>query len=178
MYNVLIIDNPVGSGYSVTDDRLECYSSTELEVAEDFHKTLKIFFNEYHPEYSTNPFFLTGESYAGKYIPNIAVYLHKKSFPFEGVVLGNGVYEPKTQYLTVPDYAWNLGILDENMYAHMKVVSRNCTSLIREKNNVEAAIYCEQMISTIYDDYGGGVFRYDVRTYYNVFANVTIDLGK
>jgi len=143
-----------------------------------FYKALNAFFNDYHTEYSTNPFFLTGESYAGKYIPNIAEYLHKKNFPFKGVVLGNGLYEPEMQYSTVPDYAWNLGIIDENAYVDMKKVASYCSTLILQNKYAEAGVYCEQMVTTIYGDYGGGVFRYDVSTYYDIFENVTTDLGK
>jgi len=176
-YNVLIIDNPVGSGYSATDDRPECYSGTEEKVAADFHVALKSFFTELHPEYAKNPFFLTGESYAGKYIPNIAAYLHEKNFPFEGVVLGNGLYEPEVQYLTVPEFAWNFGIIDESVYADMKVMASTCVNMIKNGSAADAAVYCEGIVSKIYDDIGGGVFRYDLRTYYNIFANVSIDLG-
>jgi len=177
-YNVLIIDNPVGSGYSATTDIPECYSSTEREVAANFYIALDSFFNRLHTEYQTNPFWLTGESYAGKYIPNIAEYLHEMNFPFDGVVLGNGLYEPELQYLTVPAYAFNFGIIDNETYGEMERIANNCTNLIRHGDPSVASNYCEGMVGYIYDDIGGGVFRYDVRTFYNVFANVTIDLGR
>jgi len=177
-YNVLIIDNPVGSGYSATEDIAVCYSSTEREVAANFYIALNSFFNVLHTEYKRNPFWLTGESYAGKYIPNIAEYLHEKGFPFKGVVLGNGLYEPELQYLTVPQYALNFAIIDEETFFEMEGLANNCSNLIRNGDPAVASDYCEGMVGTIYDDIGGGVFRYDVRTFYNVFANVTTDLGK
>lgn len=183
MYNVLIIDNPVGSGYSVTDDIPECYSSTEEEVAENFYIALQSFFLKRHKKYSTNPFYLTGESYAGKYIPNIAAYLVKMKFPFEGVVLGNGLYEPEKQYPTVPDYAFNLGIIDQETRSYMHNIAKKCADMIRHGDPAAAAIFCEDMVGGIYNDtYEDpmlyGVFRYNVQTYYNVFANTTNDLGK
>lgn len=176
-YNVLIIDNPVGTGYSYTDNRPECYASNEYEVAADFYIALNEFFNEKHTEYSKNPFFLTGESYAGKYIPNIATYLLHKEFPFVGVILGNGLYEPEVQYLTVPDYAWNLGILDERHYANMRLLATNCTFLIRYGDPVVASTYCEDFVDAIYSDIGGGVWEYDVREFYDTTASKTDDMG-
>jgi len=176
-YNVLIVDNPVGTGFSFTDDRSECYCGTEKEVAEDFYILLNTFFNTLHPEYATNPFWLVGESYAGKYIPNIAEYLSSKSFPFEGVILGNGLYEPDIQYLTVPQFAFNLGILDQKSYVDMEGVANHCVDLIHERKLHEAAVYCEGMVDTIYGDLGGGVFRYDVRIFYDVLGNISTDMG-
>jgi len=181
-YNVLIIDNPVGSGYSVTDDIPECYSSSEEEVAANFYIALNTFFGKLHHEYATNPFYLTGESYAGKYIPNIAAYLVNMSFPFEGVVLGNGLYEPAKQYPTVPQYAFNLGIIDNDIYRFMQDIAIKCADMIRHGDPAAAAIFCEGMVGSIYNDtYEDpslyGVFRYNVQTYYNVFANATQDLG-
>jgi carboxypeptidase C (cathepsin A) len=50
------------------------------------------------PEYSNNPFWITGESYAGKYIPDLAVLidyynngLPSKKINLKGVMIGNGI---------------------------------------------------------------------------------------
>jgi len=177
-YNVLIIDNPVGTGWSISDDRSECYSSTQEEVAANIYVVLDSFFNDLHPEYATNPFFLLGESYAGKYIPNIAVYLDEKKFPFAGVIIGNGYYDAKVQYLTVPEVAYNFGIIDERSYVNFTGVAQKCANLIIDgKNNIEAENYCENMVSWIYDDFGGGVYRFDLRVYYDIVGDIDTRLS-
>jgi len=165
-YNVLIIDNPVGTGYSYTDDKDGCYCTTELEVAKDFYRMLKYFF-KLHSEYSTNPFYLTGESYAGKYIPNIADYLMVQNFPFEGVILGNGLYWAEKQYKTVPELALNFGILNKETHKKVMLQLHNCTKLIEDGENANAWDYCEKMVDTIYTKLGGGVWVYDVREYHD-----------
>jgi len=163
-YNILIIDNPVGTGYSYTDDKPECYCSSEAEVAADFYVGLDYFFTQIHTEYENNPFWLVGESYAGKYIPHIADYLMKKtSLPFEGVILGNGFYMPEVQYMTVPNQAFHFGIIDDKARAEMMAAAIDCVDLIKKGKLLEAAIFCEAFTNQIYDDLGGGVFRYDVR---------------
>jgi len=148
-----------------------------MAVAEDFYIFLNTFFNEVHSEYARNPFWLVGESYAGKYIPNIAAYLSSKSFPFEGVILGNGLYEPDIQYLTVPQIAFDFGILDEKSYVDMVGVANHCVDLIHGGKLHEAALYCEGMVDTIYGDLGGGVFRYDMRIFYDILGNISIEMG-
>jgi serine carboxypeptidase-like clade 4 len=42
-------------------------------------------FFEAHPEYARNDFFITGESYAGHYVPAVATRLHKALKKKEGV---------------------------------------------------------------------------------------------
>ncbi len=56
------------------------------------------FFKKY-PEYKSNKFFIAGESYAGKYIPDLAVLIDKYNLKqtaankinFVGIMVGNGV---------------------------------------------------------------------------------------
>lgn len=55
------------------------------------------FFKKY-PEYSKNKFFISGESYAGKYIPDLAVLIDQYNLDGQGtpinlksIIIGNGV---------------------------------------------------------------------------------------
>ncbi len=55
------------------------------------------FFKKY-PEYLKNAFWIAGESYAGKYIPDLAVLIDKfnqnsgsNPINFKGIMVGNGV---------------------------------------------------------------------------------------
>jgi len=59
-----------------------------------------IFFLKKYPEYSKNEFWLAGESYAGKYIPDLAVQIDKYNgllptpnpvINLKGQFVGNGV---------------------------------------------------------------------------------------
>ncbi|OSD00457.1 alpha/beta-hydrolase [Trametes coccinea BRFM310] len=66
------IDQPVGTGFSTADTK--GYVADEDQMAEDFlgflNNLVKIF-----PSLATRPLYLTGESYAGTYIPYIAKHL-------------------------------------------------------------------------------------------------------
>jgi carboxypeptidase C (cathepsin A) len=55
------------------------------------------FFSKYS-EYKNNPFWISGESYAGKYIPDLAVLIDKHNLRspaipinMKGIFVGNGV---------------------------------------------------------------------------------------
>lgn len=68
--NMLYLDQPVGVGFS--------YGSTNVanmeEGATDFISFLLQFYETY-PEFKIRPLYLTGESYAGKYIPIFGTYI-------------------------------------------------------------------------------------------------------
>lgn len=59
-YHVLYIDNPIGTGFSYTDNRTECYTHNEDEVSRDLYTFLKAFFNQFD-ELKETPFYITGE---------------------------------------------------------------------------------------------------------------------
>lgn len=60
-FNVLFIDQPIGTGYSYAGKE-DAYVSNEVEVAEDLYFFLQQWYNMYE-EYAELPFFITGESY-------------------------------------------------------------------------------------------------------------------
>ena len=63
-YNMIYIDQPVGTGFSYGDN----YLTDMQEGADEFLTFLREFYLKY-PELKANRLFLTGESYAGKYLP-------------------------------------------------------------------------------------------------------------
>lgn len=99
-YNVLYIDNPVGTGFSFTKDD-KGLSTTEAEVADNLFEGLRQFFALFN-EYKDNRFFISGESYAGKYIPALGFRIHTApkadvNFNFAGVAIGDGFTDPSVQ---------------------------------------------------------------------------------
>lgn len=161
-YNLMIIDNPVGSGYSYTGKK--SYVSSEKEMREDFYAALKAFFSM-HPEYKRNPLWVTGESYGGKYVPNVAYEIQlRKELNLKGVIIGNGVYSGKIQNPTVPDFAYSHGLIDEHFYKVYQDKAAHCVSLIEAGQLKEAEQFCEDSVRALYasNETAGGVFYYDV----------------
>ncbi|KAJ3314362.1 hypothetical protein HDU76_002417 [Blyttiomyces sp. JEL0837] len=66
--NLLYVEQPVGTGYSYTTGP---YAQNETDVANDFYTFMNGFYTVF-PETKSWDLFITGESYAGVYIPYIA----------------------------------------------------------------------------------------------------------
>ena len=64
--NVIFLESPKGVGFSYCDNK-NCVNTDE-STAVDAYDALINFFKGF-PEYARNDFFITGESYAGIYIP-------------------------------------------------------------------------------------------------------------
>jgi len=92
--NMIFLESPAGVGFSYANGALPVYNDTG--VAGWNYEFLLNWFNMY-PQFKSNPFWITGESYAGIYVPSLANLVMqatiKKTFPgnFKGVMVGNGV---------------------------------------------------------------------------------------
>jgi cathepsin A (carboxypeptidase C) len=91
--NVLYVDQPLGTGFSQTAS-IKDMRYNEDQVAQDFQTFLEGFYKKY-PEYSQSQLFITGESFAGHYIPAIASQLYSNSnIKIAGIAIGNGWVDP------------------------------------------------------------------------------------
>ncbi|XP_070505245.1 venom serine carboxypeptidase-like [Chironomus tepperi] len=114
-HNVIYIDNPVGTGFSFTD-KDEGYAKDEYDVGNNLYEALVQFFTLF-PNLQKNDFYVTGESYAGKYVPAVGHAIHKRNgnakvkINFLGMAIGNGLCDPLHQ-LQYGDYLYQLGLID------------------------------------------------------------------
>lgn len=67
--NLLFIETPAGVGYSVNSD--SSFSYNDETTAEDTFSAVLNFFTKFS-SHAKRPLWLAGESYAGKYIPDLA----------------------------------------------------------------------------------------------------------
>jgi carboxypeptidase C (cathepsin A) len=177
-YNLLAVDNPVGSGFSYTLNG--AYVKSEEEMREQFVAGLRKFF-QLHPEYQKNPLWVTGESYAGKYVPNIAWAIHTSlpEVPLQGVIIGNGLYNATAGYSKVRDYAFGAGVIDEHAYAALGSRQDACLAKIRHGDD-DAGMFCEN--TTVYwiysDAVAGKLFYYDLGLTDLDMDSITTAMGK
>jgi carboxypeptidase D len=104
------VDQPAGTGFS--------YASSDKYVHEltDAAQQFLIFLNHFYkvfPELQTVDTFLTGESFAGQYIPYYADAMINAKFPvpLKGVAIGNGWMDGRRQYPSFLEYAVKHGLL-------------------------------------------------------------------
>lgn len=92
--NILYIESPVGVGFSYSDT--DDYKCNDDRTATESLGAVEAFYSMF-PEYKTNKFFITGESYAGVYVPTLAEAILKAEeagtytgAPLTGIAVGNG----------------------------------------------------------------------------------------
>ena len=73
-HHIIYIDNPVGTGFSFTK-KDKCYAKNQDNVATDLYFAMTQFFTMF-PNLKKNDFYVTGESYAGKYVPALTYKIH------------------------------------------------------------------------------------------------------
>ncbi|ORY29146.1 carboxypeptidase C [Naematelia encephala] len=151
--NVLYLDQPVGVGYSYSDSG-EVNNSPA--AAEDVYAFLSLFFSQYK-EYAKQDFHISGESYAGTYIPNIASVIYKNSLALQSnlaptpklpvinlksLLIGDGLTDPYNQFGSVPDWACDKTKSPYAVYSDPE--GAECVSL-RAK-----AARCQALVSSCY----------------------------
>lgn len=116
-HHLIYIDNPVGTGFSFTDHD-EGYCTDEKKVGTNLHEALVQFFQLF-PNLQSRKFFVTGESYGGKYVPAVSHAIHRNNdnakvkINLAGLAIGNGLCDPFHQ-LVYGDYLYQLGLIDSN----------------------------------------------------------------
>nr|XP_058893753.1 lysosomal protective protein isoform X2 [Kogia breviceps] len=116
--NVLYLESPAGVGFSYSDDK--SYATNDTEVAQNNFEALKDFFRLF-PEYKDHELFLTGESYAGVYIPTLAVLvMQDPSMNLQGLAVGNGLscYEQNDNSLVY--FAYYHGLLGNRLWSSLQ----------------------------------------------------------
>ncbi|TNV79612.1 hypothetical protein FGO68_gene8756 [Halteria grandinella] len=101
---VVYIESPAGVGYSIcTDAKEDCTHYNDFNTADDAMQAFEQLMTDKFPELQPNDLYISGESYAGIYVPRLVERIDwyignctaNKSCPFipnlKGFMVGNGV---------------------------------------------------------------------------------------
>uniref|UniRef100_A0A8C5CSD3 Carboxypeptidase vitellogenic like n=2 Tax=Gadus morhua TaxID=8049 RepID=A0A8C5CSD3_GADMO len=164
-YSVVYIDNPVGTGFSFTDDD-KGFAQNQDDVGRDLYSALTQFFQLF-PEYQANDFYATGESYAGKYVPAISYYIHKHNpiakvkINLKGMAIGDGLCDPELMLGGYAEFLYQTGLVDELQKQYVEEQTSRGTQLIQQQKWLEAF--------KVFDSLLNG----DLEPYPSYFQNVT-----
>lgn len=171
--NLIFVDQPTGTGFSYSTD-VRDLRHDEKGVSNDMYDFLQAFFKE-HPEYAKNDFFITGESYAGHYIPAVTSRVHQGNKDSEGLpinlkgfAIGNGLTDPAIQYKAYTDYALEMGLIGEDDYNRINKIYPACELSIKlcgTKGTVScfaSYLVCTSIFNSIMA-LAGNINYYDVR---------------
>ena len=103
-----------------------------------------------YPEFKGREIYITGESYAGHYIPNIARKLQLKEDPWinlAGIAIGNGWVDPFYQFAAYPKFATTHNLISYGHYMVLKWGYQLCQF---------ALIFHVPFVTSTYCTVGGG----------------------
>ncbi|TXG54526.1 hypothetical protein EZV62_019782 [Acer yangbiense] len=108
--NVLFLESPAGVGFSYSNTTSDYDKSGDSRTAEDSY-VFMVNWLERFPEYKGREFYISGESYAGHYVPQLAyTILHhnklanKTIINLKGIIIGNAVINHETDQRGRYDY--------------------------------------------------------------------------
>ena len=151
--NLLFVDQPIGTGFSkgmITD-----IPRNENKVAEHFGIFLQGFYEKY-PEFKDRPLYISGESYAGHYIPFIGSYImdNKEKFDdigvnLQGVAIGNGWVDPYHQYGAYSQYAFDNKLINAVAKTALDVGFSFCRILVENEIPVVDMVFCNFLMQSV-----------------------------
>jgi carboxypeptidase C (cathepsin A) len=166
--NVIYVDQPVGTGFSYADYS-DDYVTSEAQIAEDMYQFLQGFYKKY-PQYKGLDFYVTGESYAGHYVPAVSNRIfnaNKKNegpfkIPLQGFAIGNGLVNPAVQYQEYAQFSLDNGLIKQTDFNYVqKTLLPPCLkSMSGNSSSTEAS--CDEIMNYIIG-VAGNFNYYDIR---------------
>ncbi|KAL9245103.1 hypothetical protein vseg_018791 [Gypsophila vaccaria] len=153
--NLLFVESPAGVGWSYSNTTSD-YNAGDASSAADMLTFLLNWFKKF-PEYKSRDLFLTGESYAGHYIPQLAVTIldhnarsRASKLNLKGVAIGNPLLRLDRDVPATYEYFWSHGMISDEIgltimnncdfqdytFASPHNESDACNNAISEANNI------------------------------------------
>ncbi|KAG0476503.1 hypothetical protein HPP92_013344 [Vanilla planifolia] len=148
--NVIFLESPAGVGFSYSNTSSDYQTTGDTSTAADSY-TFLINWLERFPQYKTRDFFITGESYAGHYIPELASLILKNNaaakntvIQLKGIAMGNAYVDGDTNTKATFDYLWSHALISDSTY---KNIQSRC-------NFASPTAECEEAISSARNEVG------------------------
>ncbi|XP_077229246.1 serine carboxypeptidase-like 45 [Tasmannia lanceolata] len=163
--NMLYLETPAGVGFSYSTDYSYYVGVDDKMTAMDNLVFLQRWFLKF-PQYKSRDLFITGESYAGHYIPQLAqlmVEFNKKNklFNLKGIALGNPVLEFFTDFNSRAEYFWSHGLISDSTYRIFTSMC-NYSRYVSEYYRGSVSPICSRVMSQVSRETSRFVDKYDV----------------
>ncbi|XP_031260963.1 serine carboxypeptidase-like 45 [Pistacia vera] len=163
--NMLYLETPIGVGFSYSRDTSSYEGVNDKITARDNMMFLQNWFVKF-PQYRNRSLFITGESYAGHYIPQLAQLMlefNKKEnlFNLKGIALGNPVLEFATDFNSRAEYFWSHGLISDSTYT-MFTSFCNYSRYVSEYYRGSVSPICSRVMSQVTRETSRFVDKYDV----------------
>lgn len=160
--SVIYLESPAGVGFSILGNVANNYTTDQITAHDNLLALLQFFKGFF--EYRTQPFYITGESYAGIYVPTLALQIvnYNSYTPYapinlQGIAVGNGCTDWTVD--TTPAFMhmlWSYGMMPVSWHTQ---VMDNCDNM-NDFSSEACQNVCNELQNTlvpginIYDIYG------------------------
>ena len=128
--NVVYLEQPAGVGFSYAEDDTTYSELDDATAAADNVQVLRGFYRKF-PEYKSNRFFISSESYGGHYMPQLALELMKSHNndlpPLHGILVGNPYTSFASGDIAGAVAAWNMQVVPRELWD--RFTKYNCDDL-------------------------------------------------
>ncbi|KAK9055182.1 hypothetical protein SSX86_026264 [Deinandra increscens subsp. villosa] len=151
--NLLFLDAPVGVGYSYSNTSSDIMSNGDKRTAAD---SLQFLLNwlERFPQYKGRDFYLTGESYAGHYVPQLsqAIVRYNKAntgspINLKGYMVGNALTDDYSDHVGLFQFMWAAGMISDQTY-------KKANELCDRESFVHPSRECDHITDVAYQEMG------------------------
>ncbi|OWM73971.1 serine carboxypeptidase-like 46 [Punica granatum] len=147
--NMLYVESPIGVGFSYSNTRSDYENWNDTQTAQENLQFLLNWYEEF-PQHRNSDLFLTGESYAGHYIPQLAALLldyndrpdTKQIINLKAIALGNPLLDLDISVRS-EDFLWAHGVITDRT---RQLLKKECNA----SRSVREAIYNHQTDQCIY----------------------------
>ncbi|KAI1696531.1 serine carboxypeptidase domain-containing protein [Ditylenchus destructor] len=164
--SVVFIEAPAGVGYSYSTDG-NVTTNDDLTASENY-EAVKQFLKKF-PAFRNHTVFITGESYAGIYIPMLASRIvdGQQDYPLnlKGIAIGNGVLDENMNVDTMIRFAYSHGIIGETYFHKLldTCCPEGCTDKCQLAFNVAHNLQCVYLVLDTYNFlWTTGLNTYDI----------------
>ncbi|KAM1014656.1 hypothetical protein ACFX2C_044615 [Malus domestica] len=130
--NMLYLESPAGVGFSYSANKSFYGFVNDDITARDNLEFLQRWFDKF-PEYKNRDFFITEESYAGHYVPQLArlIIQSKLKFNLQAITIGNPLLEFNSDINAPAEYRWSHGLISDATFEDLTSVC-NYSEIVRQ----------------------------------------------
>ncbi|XP_021723002.1 serine carboxypeptidase-like 45 [Chenopodium quinoa] len=163
--NMLYLETPAGVGFSYSTNLSFYQTANDHITARDNLVFLQKWFLKF-PQYQNRSLYVTGESYAGHYVPQLAELMlqyNKKErlFNLKGIALGNPVLEFITDFNSRAEFFWSHGLISDSTY-NVFTSACNYSRYVGEYYRGFVSPMCSKVMNLVSRETSRFVDKYDV----------------
>ncbi|XP_059278296.1 serine carboxypeptidase-like 45 [Lycium ferocissimum] len=164
--NMLYVDSPIGVGFSYSNTSSDHINWDDAATAKENLQFILNWFEKF-PQYRNSEVYITGESYAGHYIPQFAALLldynrmsNVKPIKLKSIALGNPLLDIEISVRSA-EYLWAHGVISDELL-DMQTTICNETRYMLEYIHNDISNECAEVLKLGMEEMGNEIVKDDI----------------